>query len=169
MAADILDAAAALAARSPERRELVRLLARQGGWVSLNQAAALLGWPVPATLEQLEGAVAAQQAEYNQRAGFRVAGAPMARRALQRLLNEDQCRVLLGALNKEKTQYVMGFAKRASLADDAPIHIAEMRMPVEPGNLDSVLAVVNKLMADMPKLLGAGSEANDSRPADADD
>lgn len=116
-------------------RALTRRLAEHGGWASRNELGRVGDYSEARVDEELADLVVAGNVLYNPRGReYKLAGTPLARKALQQMLaNGDQRRVL-GAQSADKATYRMGLAVRARDFSGAELLVmGEVQMPYPAG------------------------------------
>ncbi len=123
-------------------RALVRQLATAGGWCSKADLTAATDYTQARVEEELADLVLAGDVQYNQRAReYRLAGTPLARKALQQLLAGTDKRRILGACSPDKKRYLLGIATRSQAADgEELLTMAELEMPYPAGGPAEIAA-----------------------------
>lgn len=116
-------------------RALVRQLATTGGWCSKAELTAATDYTQARVEDELADLVLAGDVQYNQRSReYRLAGTPLARKALQQLLAGTDQRRILGAQSPDKKRYLLGIATRSQAADGQELlTMAEVEMPYPAG------------------------------------
>lgn len=131
----------------PLRSELLQRLALAGGWLrreQLEQVPAPLAYSRFVVDNELADLVMQQQVLFNPRSGeYRLGGGPLARKALQRLVQQGERRTMLG--HQAGALYRVGLAQRVRDASgDEMLVSAELELDY-PGTVPGVLALMREL------------------------
>ncbi len=120
--------------RNSAQSALLRRLAEAGGWTSRANLAAGLQFSEQRLEDELADLVVAGTALYNARGReYRLAGSPLARSAMQRLLAGNQKHVLLARPHKTEPVLQMGLATRAvDYTGGELLVMGDLEMPYDP-------------------------------------
>lgn len=127
---------------NPCRRELLRRLAVNGGWMARAELQREIGHAEFIVDNELADLVVAEVVMFNVRAAeYRLGGSPLARQALKRLHLSGQQRVMLGKQHGQA--YRVGMAQRVGSEGDTVM--AELELPYPAGDVSAVLRLAKTL------------------------
>lgn len=132
-------------------RGLVRQLAVGGSWMGRAEFEPPENCSEARLDDELADLVLAGTVLYNQRAReYKLAGTPLARKALQQLLASRDKRRMLGAQSPDKQRYLVGIATRSTAADGSEeLQMAELEMPYPAGKPAELLLAAWAFGADL--------------------
>lgn len=150
------------------RTELLLRLAQAGTWASREQLAEGLDWSEARFDDELADLVTSGAALWNERMReYRLAGAPMARRAAQQLLRRRERRMMVARQLPGQPLYQVGLARVVGQGEGASLVMAELELPYPSGDLGALerMAAALTAWADEPATAASAASTSPSTAA----
>lgn len=146
-------------ARAQPAQKMVRFLATCGTWTGRDELIAAAGCSESRAEDELADLVLTGRALYNQRTReYRLAGSPLARRALQQLLEGGGERRVLARQSADKARFEFGLAVRSTGPEgEERFTMADLDMPYPAGKPAELLLATWAFGADLAAAAGEAS------------